>query len=107
MVSRILQVGLLLLIVSPLVFAAGFQKIEEQIFNGFLDAVSDPIYLALLVLGFFLGFTIMQGGRLDVVVLAMVPAFILAASYHPAVPLLGGLLFSVILYLAIMRLQNK
>jgi len=86
---------------------AGFQPLEEMIFNGFLSTVGDPTYLALLVIGFFLGFVIMQGGRFDVVMLALVPAFLLAASYNAAVPLIGGLLFSIILYIAFMKLTNK
>lgn len=86
---------------------AGFQILEEMIFNGFLSSVGDPTFLALLLIGFFLGFTFMQGGRLDIVVLALIPGFLLAASYHPAVPLVGGLLFSGLLYFTYMKVTNK
>ncbi len=85
----------------------GFQPLEEIFFNGMLSAVGNPMWLGFLVVGFFLGFVIFQGTRLDVKIFAMTAALILGGIYSPFIPLFGFLGLGIILYWGIMRGTQK
>lgn len=82
--------------------------IEQQIYEGALSMVGDPIFLGFLVFGFFLGFAIMQGQKFAGMMLILTPAGILALAFFPSyVTLLFALVLGFILALAINKLISR
>jgi hypothetical protein len=82
---------------------AGFQPLEEIIYTSGMQIAGDPVYLGLLVLGFFFGFVLLQGVRTDVKVLVMIPALFLATGFIPWLYLVIIVIAGVIFYLGISR----
>ena len=83
----------------------GFKGMEAIINSGAWSAVGDPFYLALLVMGFLIGFAFLQGGKGEILALAAVPAFILALNYSPWLAIFVALLLGAgVVYRAIMKL---
>lgn len=87
--------------------AGGVIPLESYIADGFAQTVGDPIFLGILVIVWFLGFTIMQGTRIDAKLVIMVPALLLATAFIPFLGILISLVFAALIYLAIMKLTNR
>jgi hypothetical protein len=75
---------------------------------GLINIFGSNIFLGLLVIGFFLGFLMIQGARLDMKMAIIIPGFILASifldSWMLSLFLLG---ISVLVYFALSRFWNR
>lgn len=82
----------------------GFKIFEAIISQGFMSIIGDPLVFGLLIIGFFGAFVMLQGQRLDGMVLVLVPAFILSAMFLPTwVLALFGIACAILLYTAIQK----
>ena len=86
---------------------SGFDLIAIAIGNAVLNAVGDPVYLGLLTLGFFLGLVTLGGSPLDVKLLVLFSAAILAAQYIPVLAVVIALVFGYVVYWGLMRVIAK
>jgi len=88
---------------------SGLQPLENWMGDGFATVIGDPIFMGLMILGFFFGFVMLQGTRLDAKLLVLVPVALLAAPFFPAqvFMILLGLACAFILYLALAKMDNK
>jgi hypothetical protein len=80
----------------------------EQIFaDGFIGLVGDPVFLGLMIIGFFGAMVFVQGTRLDGKLAVFVPAFILSMVFVPFLAVFFALGISTILYFAFTKFTNK
>jgi hypothetical protein len=88
--------------------ADGLVTLENWMGDGFAQTVGDPIVMGLMLLGFFAGFTMLQGLRMDAKLLILVPVAILAIPFIGwFMPILIGLGCGFILYLTFAKADNK
>lgn len=81
---------------------------EQLIYEGALSVAGDPIFIGLLVFGFFLGFALLQGQKFAGFMLILVPGAILAIAFMPNyVVIILGLILGVILALALNKLITR
>lgn len=78
--------------------------IEEFIGQGFSSVIGDPNLMGIIFLGFFAGFVMLQGTRLDGKVAILVPASLLALIFIPWLAVLLALAVGVLIYLAMRKL---
>ena len=79
---------------------------EEVIGNGFTSIVGDQTMIGVLLLAFFGGFLLLQDTRLDVKILIMVPALLLAMTYISFFNVVVALILAVLVYAALMKFLN-
>jgi len=84
-----------------------FEWLEQTIFSGSMQAAGDPLFLGILVFGFFFVFVLLQGSRGDAKLLIVIPALFLAAAFVPWLSLVIVLGVGTILWYAITRFMNK
>ncbi|MDD3906562.1 MAG: hypothetical protein PHS46_08615 [Candidatus Omnitrophica bacterium] len=87
--------------------ADGLIELENWAGDGFAQTVGDPIFMGILLLGFFFGFTMLQGLGFSGKLLILVPVAILAFPFIPFLPVFLGLVCAFILYLALAKMDNK
>jgi len=87
--------------------STGLLPMETWMGDGFAQTVGDPIFLGIMIIGFFFGFTMLQGLRLDAKLLILVPAVILAFPFIPFLPLVLGLICAFVVYLAFTKMDNR
>lgn len=81
--------------------------LEQMIYENAVQTVGDPIVLGLLTFGFFLGFVLMQGQRLEGKIMVLVPALLLSLAFMPpVVTIVSGLVLGGILYLALRKFNS-
>jgi len=71
-----------------------------------MSIVGDPTYLGLLVLGFFVGFVFLQGTRMDVKIMVIVPALFLAMSFIGILKVIVVVGIGVVMMLGIKKFMN-
>lgn len=81
--------------------------VENWISQAGASATGNPVFLGLLVLGFFIGFVTLSQTRIDVKLMVMVSAVILASAYIPWLVVLGSIVFGYITYWGLMKAINK
>ncbi len=84
----------------------GFGGLESLIYSGAMSTVGDPTFLGLLILGFFIGFVYLQGTRMDVKLMVIVPAMFLAVSFLPLLKVVMVVGFGIVLMLGLSRLMR-
>lgn len=78
---------------------APLNPLETIMADGFMQVVGDPLFLGIIILGFFGALAMIQGTKLDGKLVIIVPAFILALSFFPPfIVLLFALALAVILF---------
>lgn len=88
--------------------SGAFTAIEEMVYNSWLTMAGDQSFIAFLIFGVFAAFVMLQNTRLDVKVLVLVPAFILASAFAPRLAIvIGGLVMGGILFFALMKLSRQ
>jgi len=81
--------------------SSGLLPIEDLIGQGAgYTTGGDPLFLGLLTIGFFAGFTMLQGTRLEAKIVVLVPALFLTLYFIPGLAVLIALGLATILYLA-------
>lgn len=83
------------------------QPMETYVGDALTQAAGDPFFLGIMLLGFFFGFVMLQGVRLDSKLLVLVPIAILAIPFIPWLPVVIGLVCAVIAYFAFTKFDNK
>jgi len=84
----------------------GFGPLESTIYSSCMSIVGDPTYLGLLVLGFFVGFVFLQGTRMDVKIMVIVPALFLAMSFIGILKVIVVVGIGVVMMLGIKKFMN-
>ena len=90
-----------------MVCITGLCPFEAMIGNGAGLLVGNPFILGLMFAAIFGAVIFIMGGRLDFKVMVAVPILILTLLFIPMLWLPLGIAFSVIAFLAIMRLITK
>lgn len=97
--------GILLLLLASVSFA---EQIEDMFSGGFATLVPDSFMLGILVLLFFGTFVILQGTALEVKVLVLIPASLLASLFIPFISVVMALIVGgIIAYLAFSKLVGR
>lgn len=81
--------------------------VETFIGDGMAQVTGDPVFFGLMLLGFFFSFVMLQGTRLDVKLLVLVPIALLAAPFIPWLPIVLGLVCAGILYFALTKFDQR
>jgi len=85
-----------------------YTGIEQIFYEGAMSTVGDPIYIGILVIGFFAACVMFQGQRLDGIILMMIFAFFLAGAFMPIWLLTIGIFaFAFIIFIGLMRLITR
>ena len=87
--------------------SAGVKPLEEFIYNGMLQLVGDPIFLGLLVFGFFLGFVLLQNTRYDSKLVILASASLLMLAFIPPLAVVFALVAAGIMYLGYLKFVSR
>lgn len=86
---------------------AGFQPLEDLMFQGAMDIVGDPVFLGILVMAFFFGFVMFQGLRFEAKAMFIIGGSLLAIAFIPVLAVIIGFGVGILVYLALNKVFNK
>lgn len=81
--------------------------LEQAFGDGFQMVTGDPIITALLFLGFFAAFTMLQGTRMEGKAVVLIPALFLSLIFAPIMLVVVVIVSAFIAYLALTRGTNR